>query len=267
MEKVVFLFSVHNRLNLTKSFFSKILTNNKNLQYLFEYIVVDDGSSDGTFEYFKNIKNKKIHIVRGNGQLFWSGAMKFGYHKILKKLKYDYLICCNDDILVKSNIYKLFLDNIKKNDVLVGQFANSQGKLVYGGLKKRKYFPFSFNLSSENIDTFNMNFVSFKKSIIERYGFFDDNYRHSKSDIDYGLKLKKNRVNITVFPKILGICERASPTNEFSYSKISFYKFITNPKYHPLKERFEFCMRNFKLNCIFCFLFPYINFIIRKFQS
>lgn len=51
-----------NRLEKTKACIESILKNTTDVDY--DLILVDSGSSDGTFEYFKSVKHDKVRIVR-----------------------------------------------------------------------------------------------------------------------------------------------------------------------------------------------------------
>lgn len=262
--KIIFLLTVHNRVSKTKKFLTQILNSNLSSKFIFKFVIVDDGSVDETYQYLKNLNEPRISLLRGSGNLFWSGGMKFGFEKIVKHSDYHYLICCNNDITLNMKIFNEYLESMKRHQVLIGQFKNYRNEIVYGGLKKRFLLPFAFKVSDQRVDSFNMNFVSIKKNIIDKFGFFSDSYVHSKSDIDYGLKLKKKGINLQVFSKVIGNCEKNSFIESVGYRKINFKQFISEPKFHPLRERLEFCFKYYKFSCIFCIIHPYLVFLIKK---
>jgi len=73
----------------------------------YEHFIIDDGSTDKTFEYFSKNKDKKINYLRlvdNSGQptaLFKSN--------VFKKLKGDYIIILDSDDYLLKNAFKTFL--------------------------------------------------------------------------------------------------------------------------------------------------------------
>ena len=87
------LIPVHNRLKLTKNCVNSLLKQ-KNCEKI-KIVIVDDGSTDGTSDYFK--KNfPKIDILQGTGNLYWGGAINYGIIKKKSKIN-DWLLIVNND--------------------------------------------------------------------------------------------------------------------------------------------------------------------------
>ena len=59
-------------------------------------IVIDDGSTDGSTKWIK--KNySDIIILKGRGELWWSGAVNLGIKHALNNLKKEYILLWNID--------------------------------------------------------------------------------------------------------------------------------------------------------------------------
>ncbi len=98
--KVYIIIPVFNRLKFTK----KCLTSLAKQKYKsFEVILVDDGSTDGTEEYFRKT-HPSWSLIRGTGNWWWTRSMFEGVNLALKRAKKgDFILTMNNDCYSKSN--------------------------------------------------------------------------------------------------------------------------------------------------------------------
>ena len=105
--KIGIIIPVYNRRDITKKGLVTLCNSIHNAtESKFEYniIVIDDGSTDGTSEMIiSNFAN--IHLLHGDGSLWWAGAVNLGAKYAIKKLNSDYILLWNDDIEPSSDYF------------------------------------------------------------------------------------------------------------------------------------------------------------------
>lgn len=94
---VTILVQAYNRLDKTKECISSILKYTKDVNY--DLLLIDNGSTDGTFEYFKSIDYDKVRIIHINKNV---SAGYPGHHYNLNWFS-KYFISIGNDVIVTSN--------------------------------------------------------------------------------------------------------------------------------------------------------------------
>ncbi|MFA6455783.1 MAG: glycosyltransferase family 2 protein, partial [Bacteroidota bacterium] len=97
-------------------------------------ILIDDGSTDGTFEFVK-AKYPDIHVIKGNGSLWWTAATNLGVKYAIENGA-EYLVTLNNDTVLMPDFFEKMIEGIKKEPTaLIGALAlNSRTmKPYYGG--------------------------------------------------------------------------------------------------------------------------------------
>ena len=260
-----------------------------------DFIVVDDGSSDGTGDalealgkelYEKDSEHASIEVIRAGGGLYYSGGMRKAME--VAKEKYggasgagasdrdepngdaepDFYILANDDVDFDSGV----LDQIDDSKtVLVGAMRDSAGKCSYGGIKYYSgihYNQIGPDAADRSCDTFNANFVVIPKEIFNAVPIIDPVYVHSLGDFDYGLQIKKAGYRIEVTDHFVGTCNNNPSTgtwNDRSLGRIERIKRKESIKGAPAKQWFHFVNKNFGFGrALFCSVTPYMRILLGK---
>ncbi len=248
-----------------------------------DFIVVDDGSSDGTVEALENLKSEaSIEIIRGDGNLYYSGGMR----KAMEASKCqanspDIYILANDDAIFDEGIVdelESILDSttshggVRNADtVLVGAMRDSNGNCSYGGIRYTNgihYITVKPGDTDRSCDTFNANFVAIPAAIYEQDPVMDAVYRHSHGDLDYGLQIKRAGYNIKVTDHFVGVCDN-NPSmgtwRDTSLSRRERIKRKENVKGAPARQWFHFLNKNFGISkAILYSVTPYIRILLGK---
>jgi GT2 family glycosyltransferase len=98
MDKIHVIVAVHNRINITRHFIKSLEAQSfKNIHL----ILIDDGSTDGTYEMVSGSSLNKT-IIRGDGNLWWGGALHEAYLWLKRNDvdPEDFVLTANDDIKI-----------------------------------------------------------------------------------------------------------------------------------------------------------------------
>lgn len=139
MTRFSILIPIYNRLTITKQGLRNLY---KALEHYtaagksecrFEVVVIDDGSSDGSSQWIAE-NYPAIHLLQGDGNLWWSGATNKGARYAIEQLQSDYLLLWNDDIAPDNNYFleveKAFHNQDFTNTVLGSKIlASATGKI------------------------------------------------------------------------------------------------------------------------------------------
>ncbi|CAN5363591.1 glycosyltransferase [soil metagenome] len=122
---------VHNR----KAFTRDCLRSLRSQSLLPDHIVVtDDGSTDGTAEML-SIEFPLVHVLNGDGNLFWTAAINLGI-KFALTLGADHVLTLNNDTIASNTfIEEMMRASVEKPNALIGavDFDLATKTPYYGG--------------------------------------------------------------------------------------------------------------------------------------
>ena len=152
-KKICIVIPVHNRIDFTVGCIKSLM---KQTVRGFKIVVVDDGSTDGTSDIIsKSYPN--VSVLKGDGNLWWSGATNLGIKHALKS-DFEYILSLNNDTEVMPDyIEKMISFAERMPTALLGSrvYDITTGELVYVGAKmdwkRAKEFPLMNDISKEKI--------------------------------------------------------------------------------------------------------------------
>lgn len=131
-----------------------------------EFLILDDGSTDGTWKYLRSLINLSIDRNKENK------GVQFSYHKLLSKAKGEYLIFVHSDDLYAPNML-LELSKALDENLEVGlaygafNWINEKGEII--AAIKDQYVGYHSLL----VENPGMSAVLFRRSIYEKVGGYN----------------------------------------------------------------------------------------------
>ena len=222
----------YNRLNLLKRAVNSVLYQSFKD---FEIIIVDDCSTDGTWEWLKSIKDKKIRVYRNEKNKGLSYNRNLG----ASKSKQEYLAFLDDDDWWEEEHLKTFKLLFQKHKNIKAAFSGyiktnekKQQKAIFSNINTKNTFIILNDFFSANFNDVMLPscFCIEKKKFQELKGF--------------NTKLKHNNLGEdTEFFTKLAIKERIGFTNKYTvmYSFISYERhFPNNLQLHDIFDMNQF---------------------------
>jgi len=184
-----------------------------------QVVVVDDGSKDGTHEWIRE-NCPWVHVLTGDGSLWWSGGINTGVRFALDELNSDYILWWNNDIISHRDYIKNLFNIISKSpeNVLIGSkiFVIGSNELIWG--MGGKFDPVSgdrymygeqqadssFFQSPLDVDWFPGMGTTIHRSVFEKIGYLDEiNFPQYHGDSDYTFRAKKAGFTLIAYPELV----------------------------------------------------------------
>jgi GT2 family glycosyltransferase len=253
MDKIAIIIPVHNRKKTTLCCleqFQKIASN-----FDYQIIVIDDGSTDGTSEII-NKEYPEVVVLKGNGDLWWGGAINKGFEYVLDN-SFDYIYITNDDIKRCFNTLQNLYNRTIKNrlSVFASVAVDPETNIITGGgynicgkfkkfkiqLKGKKY-----NSALNSIieaDTLTTMSTLIPIEVVKNVGLFDfENFPHNYSDFEYFIRAKKMGYRLYVDLKSV-IYTKGSGSN--------FHQLIVTKDIGSLVKSFTDTRYGYNLNTVY----------------
>jgi GT2 family glycosyltransferase len=206
---------VHNRIDLSK----KCLASLDSQPYPDRIIYfVDDGSTDGTYHWLNNLDRDDVVHIKGDGSLWWTGAMRVGVDYILTRcLKNDFIMSLNNDITLESNALKNLVDNAEKNpSAIYGSVSISDNFPKVGMSSGARVISWFLNISihpfygqrakdiatslHEEVDMLTGRSVIYPVSIFLEENFNEKKFPHYGGDSEFTVRAKRAGYRLVLIP-------------------------------------------------------------------
>lgn len=277
IQQIAVLMTSYNRRELTLRSLEAIYLQKEIENIELQVFLVDDGSSDGTAEAVQ-ARFPSIHILFGDGSLFWAGAVRVAFAAAEAEGVYDAYMHINDDTLLEDRALQRLIDTAQsslsagKPAIVVGSTRSIEmGRLNYGGLiRRRRGLSLWFELVEPHLreavpcETMHTNLVLIPAEIARVVGNFEARFRHQFADLDYGLRARQAGFQVIVMPGYAGTCGDNSNRGTWADRALPFsrrWRHLTSPKGVPFKEWLLFTRRHFGWRFAYYTVSPYLKTI------
>lgn len=270
--QITVILTCFNRKESTCTCIRSLEQGNRSLEL--EFIVVDDASRDGTKAALEAMADQgsRIHIIEGDGNLYWAGGMRMGIQYAKEHTDTEYYLLVNDDVEFSEHSIERMLEQIEPSSVMVGPVCDAGGAMSYGGIRYTgegvHYGIIGPGDEHRECDTFNANCVLMPGDIFRKAPNIDTVYKHSLGDFDYGLCLKRMGIILRVSDFYAGICSENPLEQTWRDTSLSRKERILRKeqiKGAPWKPWFYFLRKNFGLKkAVVHSLTPYVRILLGR---
>ena len=243
MRKLVFIIINYNDYKTTK----RLLDNIKDYKVIDKIYVVDNHSTDDSYEKLKKLKIKRYEVIESLSNNGFASALNIGAKKAIEEFSNVDIIFSNSDIIINSNDNLEELKNtLDEREIgLVGPVIFQQGTLNRGWKiprpidevlsnlpiigkrfnKKLYYNDSHYKGKSSEVEAISFCFFLIKSEVLKKIGFFDDNTFLYYEENIMASKLKHTRYKILVNNNVTIIHDHSVSIDK-SINYINKYKIL-----------------------------------------
>ncbi|UCH97479.1 MAG: glycosyltransferase family 2 protein [Candidatus Aminicenantes bacterium] len=205
-------------------------------------VVVVDGSTDGTLEML-DTEFPEVHVVKGNGNWWWTKSINQGCQWALKN-RTDAVLLMNDDTEIDNNYIESLLEKSRQQpDAIIGSLnltRNKPYRVYFSGIKKIawwraklvRYHPI-FAPYDEQMKGLYPSVALLGRgmfipvSVFEKIGLFDERaLPQYKADFDFVLTAHENQVKTFISWDSIVYSHLELTGKGATYTRQSFFAFL-----------------------------------------
>jgi GT2 family glycosyltransferase len=258
---IAILLTCYNRLHKTIQCLNTIQTQLPVPGITTSIYLVDDGSPDQTGDIVKN-HFPSVHVIKGNGQLFWVGGMRTAWQAALQN-QFDAYLLLNDDVELEpgalqklAQLFKADCQSPKKTGIYIGSTFDKTTKATsYGGRRLTNRLTGETVLldPDDNVpvscDLAHANILLVSQQVVEAIGILSERFTQRLADYDYTLMARKKGFQLVIAPGYYGSCTDDHGVNWLPQSaslkqRISYLK---DPRHLAFSEYMYYMCKHFPL--------------------
>jgi GT2 family glycosyltransferase len=210
-----------------------------------EIIFVDNGSTDGSVEFVKDMfrNDARMKIIQNTENLGWSPANNQG----MKVAFGEILVCVSNDMIVETNWIKEIV-KVMKADKQIGMVqCNSismwDRKTPDSGMNYLDRFGYSYSYvsSKTNHEVFFAEGMAFaiKKEVIDKVGVFDNYFFMEYDDMDLSWRARLGGYNVFFVPTAIVYHARGGTVGATYFQRVNNVTWYTRNHLVTLIKNYE----------------------------
>ena len=273
----------YNDYKTTKEMLNQI----KDYKTINNIIVVDNNSTDDSYNILKEYENKKIKIIKTDMNKGYAYGNNYGIKYLIKNYTVDNIIISNPDIIVEEKTLKVLIDDLNDKNVdfiapvikereyekkgwklptyLDDLLSNINYFHKYAD-KRLNYDDSYYNENLTKVDVISGCFFIAKASSFKKINYFDENTFLYYEENIIGKKLKEANLNTYVDNRV-SVIHNLSISVDKSINRIKKYKILKNSQkyYEKVYNRINiFQMLLLRLFYYISLLIAYMVYLVQK---
>lgn len=242
----------YNRLELLKEC---IIACEEQTEGFEKILVINNASTDGTFEYLKSLSYENLEIINSKENLGGAGGFYLGIERA-REYDLDYLLLIDDDAILASNYNKEILKHIQDDIYAYSGSVKTDGKIQF---EHRRHLHKGFKCVNSTSDEYNSEYFDYDLStfcgvfismdIIRKIGLPCKEFFIWFDDTEYSLRINKyskiRNINTTE------LNHKTIIANNKGFSWKSYYglrnQIIIIKKYFSKYTLFKFILSMYKM--------------------
>jgi GT2 family glycosyltransferase len=241
MIRIAIVFPVFNGLEYTKMCLKSLSENIQKTdpqKVKFEVVITDDGSTDGTEKWIRE-NYPHVNVLKGTGNLWWSGGINMAADFALNQLHADYTIWWNNDIIENRDYFKVAFRLVSEHDpaTIIGSkiYMDESKSVIWsmgGRFNSKNGFKSMIGSMCRDGDDYQSEIecdwltgmgTIIHRSVYEEIGMVDArNFPQYHGDSDFTFRAKNKGYRIIVSPelKIYNDTRNSGLIHRDSFSKL-----------------------------------------------
>jgi len=231
----------------------RLIENVKNYKIIDKIIVVDNKSTDDSFDKLNKLNIKKLIVLESNVNKGYSYGLNIGCKYAIELYKDCNLIISNSDIIIDSELdLKELINTLSNSNVIVAPNIIEDNKLsrgwhiptpmddikqnlIFGGSKyldkKLRYTDSYYSKHLSKVDTVSGCFFLITSKHLKDINYFDENVFLYYEENIFGIKTKKLYKNIVINNDVDVVHDHAK-TIDKNLKRINKYKILKKSQYY-----------------------------------
>ena len=241
-------------------------------------VIVDNCSTDNSYEILKKQENKKIKVIKTVNNNGYAYGNNLGIKYLENNCKVDYVIISNPDILIKEDGFNKLISKLDNKIDVIAPLIKQGNEIIRGwrlptftdellsninfiqryAKKRTLYQNEEYKGSLTKVEVVSGCFFIIKSKTIKEVGYFDEKTFLYYEENILGKKLKNANKNSYIYNKVEVIHDLSVSINK---------SFKSLKKYKILKTSQRYYQKNYNNANVFGIFILYFTYVISLFIS